>query len=73
MTFLDKSFCDRAKVKDPAIFPLAAKVLDIIDENNEVDVPNPIPPNFVSDDKSMNDDDDTCQGDEFDFPLPSIL
>ncbi len=40
VTFLDKSYGDWANVKDPAIFPLLAEVIDTIDEDNELDVPN---------------------------------
>ncbi len=73
MTLLDKSFGDWANVKDPTIVPLATEEIDTIDEDYEVDVPNLIPPDHVSDDKSMVDDDHTCQGDDLWILVPSIL
>ncbi len=53
VTFLDKSFEDWVNVKDPAIVPLAAEVIDTIDEDYEVDAPHLISPDTVSDDESM--------------------
>ncbi len=73
VTFLDKSFGDWANVKDSAIVPLATQVIDTIDEYYEVDVPNLIPPDHVSVEKSMIGDDESCQGDDFLIPVPSIL
>ncbi len=71
--FLDKSFGDWANVKDPAIVPLAAEMIDTIDENNEVDAPTLVPPHHVSADERMVDDDGTYQGDDFHNQVPSIL
>ncbi len=60
-------------MKDPAIFSLALEGIDTINEKNALDPPNLIPPDHVSDDKSMIDDDETCHGDDFQIPVPSIL
>ena len=73
VTFLDKSFGDWANVKDPAIVPLAAEMIDTIDENYEVDAPTLVPPHHVFDDESMVDDDGTYQGDDSKVPGPSLL
>ena len=68
VTFLNKPYGDWENVKDPAIVPLTAEVIDTIDEDDEVDEPNLIPP----DDKSMIEDDDTSQGIDFQIPVLSI-
>ena len=70
MTFLDKSFGDWANVKDPAIVPLAAEMIDTIDKNYEVDAPTLVPPHHVFDDESMIDNDGTYQGDVFQNLFP---
>ncbi len=60
-------------MQDPEIAPLAAEVVDTFDEDYEVDAPNLIPTDHEPDDKSMIDDDDTCQGNDLQIPVPSIL
>ncbi len=64
VTCLDKSFGDWTNVQDLVIVPLATEVIDTFNEDYEMDAPNLIPPDDVSDDK-MIDDYDTCQGDDF--------
>ncbi len=73
VTFLEKSFEDWENVKDPAIVPLTTDMIDTIDENNELDAPNLVPPDHGPDDKSMIHDDYTRQGDDLQIPVPSIL
>ncbi len=73
VTFLDKSFEDCANVKDLAIVPLATEMIDTFDECYEVDEPNLIPPYHGPDNKSMIDDDVTCQGDDLQIRVSSIL
>ncbi len=60
-------------MKDPEIVPLTTRVFDTFNEDNEVDVPNLIPPDHEPDDKNMINDDDTCQVEDFQFHVPSIL
>ena len=43
-------------------------MIDTIDENNELDAPNLVPPDHSSDDESMVDDNGTYQGDDFQIP-----
>ncbi len=48
-------------------------MIDTFNECYEVDAPNLIPPDHGPDDKSIIDDDDTCQGDDLQIPVCSIL
>ncbi len=73
VTFLDKSFQNWANVKDLVIVSLTTEIINTIGEYFEVDAPNLISPDHGPDDKCMIDDDDTCQGDDLQIPVPSIL
>ncbi len=60
-------------MKYPAIVPLAAEMIDTIDDNYEVGAPNLIHPDHGPDDKIMIDDANTHHNDDFQITVPSIL
>ncbi len=75
VTFLSRSCGDWVNEKYPTIVPLAAEAINTIDEGNELDVPNLIPPDYGHFNESNDDDcdDDIGQGDDLQIPVAFIL